>query len=186
MENPSLRLSGHVSIMNKTFIVEDCAEDDFGQWAKDECTGEQGHIFDERSCFWTWDDTVCLAVQTIQGPPGEVEKRKGKKEKGKDDPKGPEEHSLVLIVLATVFLMNSYVKGGSCFLCGSLRLRTFQRVAFVLGMRVRHFFQATDRSSTGSVVVTATCATSPLSRITSKTNCTQRECETSKDIKDNY
>ena len=29
MENPSLRMSGHVSSMNRTFIVEDCAEDDF-------------------------------------------------------------------------------------------------------------------------------------------------------------
>ena len=45
--------------MNRTFIVEDYAEDDFGQWAKDEVTGEQGYIDDERSCFWTWDDTEC-------------------------------------------------------------------------------------------------------------------------------
>ena len=29
MENPSLRVSGHVSSMNRTFIVEDYAEDDF-------------------------------------------------------------------------------------------------------------------------------------------------------------
>ena len=34
MENPSLRVSGQVSSMNRTFIVEDYAEDDFGQWAK--------------------------------------------------------------------------------------------------------------------------------------------------------
>ena len=59
MENPSLRLSGHVSSTNRTFIVEDHAEDDFGQWAKDEVTGEQGYIDDERSCFWTWDDVEC-------------------------------------------------------------------------------------------------------------------------------
>ena len=38
-ENPSLRVSGHVSSMNRTFIVEDFAEDDFRQWAKDEVTG---------------------------------------------------------------------------------------------------------------------------------------------------
>ena len=44
MENPSLRVSGHVSCMNRTFIVEDYAEDDFGQWTKDEETGEQGCI----------------------------------------------------------------------------------------------------------------------------------------------
>ena len=52
MENPLLRVSGHVG-MNRTFIVEDFAEDDFGQWATDEVTGEQGYIDDERSCFWT-------------------------------------------------------------------------------------------------------------------------------------
>ena len=59
MENPSLRVSGHVSSMDRTFVVEDFAEDDFGQWATDEVTGEQGYIDDERSCFWTWDDTEC-------------------------------------------------------------------------------------------------------------------------------
>ena len=56
MEDPSLRVSGHGSSMNRTFIVEDCAEDDFGQWAIDEVTGEQGYIDDGRSCFRTWDD----------------------------------------------------------------------------------------------------------------------------------
>ena len=36
---------------------------------------------------------MCLAVQTIQGPPDEKEKRKEmEKEKAEDDPKGPEEH----------------------------------------------------------------------------------------------
>ena len=43
--------------MNRTFSVQEYAEDDFGQRAKDEVTGEQGHVDDERSCFWTWDDT---------------------------------------------------------------------------------------------------------------------------------
>ena len=47
MENLSLRVSGHVSSMNTTFIVEDYAENVFGQWATDEATGEQGHIDDE-------------------------------------------------------------------------------------------------------------------------------------------
>ena len=59
MENPSLRVSGHVKSMNRTFIVGDYAEDEFGQWAKDEVTSEQGYVDDERSCFWTWDDTEC-------------------------------------------------------------------------------------------------------------------------------
>ena len=48
MENPSLRVSGHVSNMNRTFIVEDYAEDEFGQCAKDDVTGEQGYVDDER------------------------------------------------------------------------------------------------------------------------------------------
>ena len=46
MENPSLRVSGHGGT-NRTFIVENCAEDEYGQWATDEATGEQGHIDDE-------------------------------------------------------------------------------------------------------------------------------------------
>ena len=37
---------------------------------------------------------MCLAVLTIQGPPGEKKKRKGRKVKAKEDTKGPEEHSL--------------------------------------------------------------------------------------------
>ena len=38
MENPSIPVSGHGSSMNRTFIVEDCSEDDNGQWATDEVT----------------------------------------------------------------------------------------------------------------------------------------------------
>ena len=37
-----------------------------------------------------------LAVQTIQRPPSEKEEKEREKEKAKDDPKGPEEHSLVM------------------------------------------------------------------------------------------
>ena len=80
MENLPLCVSGHVSSMNRTFIVENYAEDDFGQCAKDDVAGEQGYIDDERSCFWTWGRRwVCLAVQTIQGPSSE--KKKGKRNK---------------------------------------------------------------------------------------------------------
>ena len=50
MGNPSLRVSGHVSSIYRTLTVIDFAEDDFGQWAKDEVTGEQGYVDDERSC----------------------------------------------------------------------------------------------------------------------------------------
>ena len=59
MENLSLRVSGHCGCFNRTFIVEECSEDDFGQWATDEITAEQGHIDDERSCLWTCDDNEC-------------------------------------------------------------------------------------------------------------------------------
>ena len=79
MENPSLRVTGHVSTMNRTFIAEDYAEDDFGQWAKDEVTGEQGYVDDERSCFWTWDDTECV----WQSRPYKGRQLKRKKGKGK-------------------------------------------------------------------------------------------------------
>ena len=56
MENPSLRVSGHRNSTNRTFIVEDFAEDEFGQWAMNEVPDEQGNIDDEGSCFWAWDD----------------------------------------------------------------------------------------------------------------------------------
>ena len=59
-ENPSLSVSGHLNCMNRIFFVEDYAEDEFGLWAKDEVAGEQGYVDDERSCFWTWDDTECV------------------------------------------------------------------------------------------------------------------------------
>ena len=35
--------------MNRTFIVGDCAQDDFGQWTTDEVTGEQGCIDGEHA-----------------------------------------------------------------------------------------------------------------------------------------
>ena len=77
MENHSLRVRGYGSSMNRTFIVENGAEDDVGQWATDEVTGEQSYIDDEKSCFLDMGRLgVCLAVQTIQGPPGEEKKRK--------------------------------------------------------------------------------------------------------------
>ena len=77
MGNPSLRVSGHVSSMNRTFIVENYAEDDLGQWAKDEVTGEQGYVDGERSCFWTWDDTEC-ACKSRPFKGRQVKRRKGK------------------------------------------------------------------------------------------------------------
>ena len=44
----TLHGSGHGSSVNRTFIVEDYAVDQFGQWAKGGVTGEQGYIDDER------------------------------------------------------------------------------------------------------------------------------------------
>ena len=61
--------------MNRTFIVADCAEDDFGQWATDEA-GEQGYIDDERSCFWTWDNNVPWQSSPFMGR--QVKRRTGK------------------------------------------------------------------------------------------------------------
>ena len=84
VENPPLRVSGQGSSMNRIFIVEDCAEDDFGQWATDEVTGEQGHVDDGRSCFWTRDDDEC-AWQSRPFKGRQVKRRKGKgKGKGKE------------------------------------------------------------------------------------------------------
>ena len=51
MENPSPRVSGHVSRMKRTFVVEEYDEDDFGQRANDEVPGEQSYVDDERSCL---------------------------------------------------------------------------------------------------------------------------------------
>ena len=75
MENPSLRVSGHVSSR-----------------AKDEVTGEQGYGDDERSCVWTSDDTEC-AWASRPFKCRQVKRRKGK---GRDDPEGLDEHSLVM------------------------------------------------------------------------------------------
>ena len=74
LENPSLRVSGHGSSMNRTFIVEGCAEDEFGRWAVGEVTVEQGYI-DERSCFSDMGRRVRVAVQTLKGSTGEEKKR---------------------------------------------------------------------------------------------------------------
>ena len=51
---------------------------DLGQWAKDEVTGEQGYIDDDRSCFWTWDDTEC-ALQSKPFKGRQVKRRKCKR-----------------------------------------------------------------------------------------------------------
>ena len=40
----------------QNFHRKNFAEDEFGQWAIDEVTGEQGYTDDERSCFRRWDD----------------------------------------------------------------------------------------------------------------------------------
>ena len=76
MENPSLRVNRQGGSTNRTFIVEDCAEDEFGQRATDEVTGEQGYIDDERSCSWTLDDNE-YARQSRPFKSHQVQKRKG-------------------------------------------------------------------------------------------------------------
>ena len=88
MENPSLRVNGHGGSTSRTIIVETYAEDEFGQWAIDEVTGEQGYVDGERSCFWTWDDNEFF-WQSRPCEGREVRKRKGKgKGKGKGRSKG--------------------------------------------------------------------------------------------------
>ena len=44
MENLSLFMSGHGGSTNRTFIVEDYPEDEYGQWATDEVTGENAFL----------------------------------------------------------------------------------------------------------------------------------------------
>ena len=74
--------------MSRTFIVENYPEDESGQWAVDEATGEQGYIDDERPCFWTWDDNE-HAWQSSQFKSRQVKRRKSKgKGKGKGGFKG--------------------------------------------------------------------------------------------------
>ena len=51
MENPSLRDERTRQQHEQIIFVEDYAEGEFGQWTKDEVTGEQGYVGDERSCF---------------------------------------------------------------------------------------------------------------------------------------
>ena len=63
--------------MNRTFIVEDYVEDDFGPWDIDESTSEQGCIDDERSCFWTRDANE-YAWQSRPFKGRQVKRRTGK------------------------------------------------------------------------------------------------------------
>ena len=57
MENPSLRVNRHGGHTSRSLIAEDFIEDEFGQWATDEVTVQQGYVDDEGSFFWTWKDT---------------------------------------------------------------------------------------------------------------------------------
>ena len=82
IENPSLRVKGHGGSMNRSFIVEIYAEDEFGQWATDEATGEQGDIDDARQCFWTCDDNECIwQSRPFKRSPSEETKRQRKRQK---------------------------------------------------------------------------------------------------------
>ena len=51
MGNPSLGVNTYAGNTSRTFIVEDFIEDEFGHWATDEVTGEQGYVDDEGSCL---------------------------------------------------------------------------------------------------------------------------------------
>ena len=83
MENPSLRVSGHGNSMSRTFIVEEHAEDEFGQRAMDEVTGGQVTMMMMRSSFLTWEDNE-YAWQSRPFKGRQVRRRRGKGEgKGK-------------------------------------------------------------------------------------------------------
>ena len=58
MDNPSLRVNRYGCSTSRSFIVEDFLEDEFGQRATDEVTGEQDSVNDEGSFFFflTWDN----------------------------------------------------------------------------------------------------------------------------------
>ena len=76
MENPSLRVNRHGNHTSRTFIVKDFIEDECGQWATDEVTGEQSYVDDEGSFFLDMgQQQVCWAVQTIQDPKIEEKKK---------------------------------------------------------------------------------------------------------------
>ena len=90
-------MNRHGGTTSRTFIVEDYSEDENGQWATDEVTGEQGYIGDERSCFWTWDTTsMSGSPESLRIASWREEEAKEKaKEKANEDSKDKEEHSLV-------------------------------------------------------------------------------------------
>ena len=95
LENPLFRASGHGGSTSRTFIVEDYSEDEYGQWATDEVTDEQGYIDDAKVVLLDMGrQRVYLAVQTVKKSPSEEKKRKGKA-KGKVVSKELEECSLV-------------------------------------------------------------------------------------------
>ena len=48
-------IESRYSILYRTFIFEDCSEEESGYWATDEVTGEKGYV-DDKKCFWSWDD----------------------------------------------------------------------------------------------------------------------------------
>ena len=84
MDNPSLRVNRHGGSTGRTLIVENYAEDKFGQRATDEVTGEQGYIDDERSCFWIRDDNE-YAWQSRPFKGRQVRRRKGKGKRKKEN-----------------------------------------------------------------------------------------------------
>ena len=93
-ENPSLRVNRYGGHKSRTFIAEDFIDDEFGQWATEEVTGEQCYVNDERSCFWTWDNNE-YAWQSRPFKSQTLKNKVRAKEKAKVEQEEPEEHSLV-------------------------------------------------------------------------------------------
>ena len=69
-------------------------EDEFGQWATDEMTGEQGYVEDEGWCFWTCDNNK-YAWQSRPFKGRKLQKKVRAKERTKVDQQEQEERSLV-------------------------------------------------------------------------------------------
>ena len=90
MENPSLRANGHGGSTNRTFIVDNFCEDEFGQWTTDEVIGEQGYVDDEGSCSWTWDNHE-YAWQSRPCRSRKLKKKVPAKERAKVDQQETEE-----------------------------------------------------------------------------------------------
>ena len=86
--------NGHGGSTNRTFIVDNFSEDEFGQWTTDEVIGEQGYVDDEGLCSWTLDNHE-YAWQSRPCRSRKLKKQIWAKERAKVDQQETEECPLV-------------------------------------------------------------------------------------------